>query len=164
MTETTSPAPSVNRKFVVDALILLALVVLGFGGYKLTPLLTPKTDLNLPLSTCDLGQGACMIALPEGGQVEVEISPRPILALKALQLRASVVGAEVSKVEVDFSGMDMNMGFNRPILENTGNGKFSGQATLPVCITGKMPWEATVLITRGRTVIAAPFRFEASGH
>ena len=164
MTEISSSAPPSNRKFLVDALILLALVVLGFGGYKLSPLLTPKTDISLPLSTCALAERACTIKLPEGGELEVEITPRRILPLKPLQLRAATTDTEISKIEVDFTGLDMNMAFNRPRLENVGAGIYSGQASLPVCITGKMPWEATVLITRGRTVIAAPFRFEASGH
>jgi hypothetical protein len=163
MTETETPPRPVSRKLLIDILILLALIVLGAAGYQLAPLLTPQTDVSLPMSTCDLGQTPCTIDLPGGGQVEVSIAPHPIPSLKPLKLQAVASGVDVRKIEMDFTGVDMKMGYNRPLLENLGDGRFSGQANLPVCITGKMPWEMTVLIESGRTVIAAPFRFEAEG-
>jgi hypothetical protein len=66
-------------------------------------------------------------------------------------------------VPVDFAGVSMNMGFNRPALAQAGPGRFAGQAVLPVCVTGRMTWQATVLIDAGSRRIAVPFRFEA-GH
>lgn len=163
MTETRTSPPRIGRKLVVDGAILLTLIGLGLAGYRLAPLLTPRTDVMLPLSTCDLGKTACAIDLPQGGQVEIAIGPHPIPALKPLKLLAIARGTEVRRIEIDFAGVDMKMGYNRPLLENVGDGRFVGQANLPVCITGKMPWEATVLIETGNTAIAAPFRFEAEG-
>jgi hypothetical protein len=163
MTETETTTRPAGRKLLVDILILLVLIVLGAAGYQLAPLLTPQTDISLPTSACDLGQTSCTIDLPGGGQVAISIAPHPIPSLKPLKLLAVASGAEVRKIEMDFAGVDMKMGYNRPQLENLGDGRFSGQASLPVCITGKMPWEVTVLIESGRRVIAAPFRFEAEG-
>lgn len=148
-----------TKKLLLDAAILLALAVLAVAGYKLAPLFNPKTDIALPLSNCNLGKQACVVTLPDGGQLEFSIEPRPILALKPLQLQATIKGATVKKVEVDFVGTDMKMGYNRPQLEG-GNGRFNGQANLPVCITGKMEWDATVLVETGTTLVAIPFRFE----
>lgn len=160
-----SDAPSAphRRKLLIDALVVVALVALGTAGYFVAPMLTPKTDVTLPTSACDLAAGPCTVALPEGGQVEVSISPRPIPALKPLRLTAIASGASVGRIEIDFAGVDMKMGYNRPQLENLGDGRFAGQANLPVCITGKMPWEATVIIESGRSVVAAPFRFDVEG-
>ena len=158
-TESASSPP----KYVADIAILIAVIVLGAAGYWLAPLLLPKTDVVLPLSACNLNAGPCTIELPSGGTVEVAIDPRPIPALKTLRLLAIEKGAKVDKIEIDFAGVDMKMGYNRPLLENLGEGRFAGQGNLPVCISGKMPWEATVLIESGRTVIAAPFRFDAEG-
>ena len=163
MPESASAPPAGNRKLLIDAGIVVALIFLGVAGYLLAPMLTPRTDVALPLSSCDLAKGPCSIALPGGGQVEVAISPTPIPALKPLKLLAVVSGAEVQKIEIDFAGVDMKMGYNRPQLENLGEGRFAGQGNLPVCITGRMPWEATVLIEAGRTSIAAPFRFNVEG-
>lgn len=156
-------APSPRRKLLLDAGIVIAVAALGVAGYLLAPLLTPRTDVALPLSACDLGAGPCRVDLPGGGSVEVTIAPRPIPALKPLQLSATALGAEVRGVAIDFAGVDMQMGFNRPQLAPLGEGRFSGQANLPVCVTGRMPWQATVLIDTGRSVVAAPFRFDAEG-
>lgn len=147
-----------TKKLLLDAVILLSLAILGVIGYKLAPLLSPKTDITLPLSSCDLARQACVATLPDGGQLVFAIEPRPIPSLKPLTLQATVEGSEVSKVEVDLVGTDMKMGYNRPELRG-GNGRFTGQASLPVCITGKMEWDATVLIETGKALIAIPFRF-----
>lgn len=147
-----------TKKLLLDAVILLSLAILGVIGYKLAPLLNPKTDIALPLSGCDLAKQSCVATLPDGGQLEFSIAPRPILPLKPLTLQAKVKDTEVRKLEVDLVGTDMKMGYNRPELRG-GNGQFSGQASLPVCITGKMEWDATVLIDTGKSLIAVPFRF-----
>lgn len=152
-----------TRPLLLDAVILLILAILGVVGYKLAPLLDPKTDLTLPLTACDLGRQACQVDLPDGGKIEFAIEPRPIPALKPLRLEARIDGRQARKIEVDFAGVDMKMGYNRPALAPAGNGRFSGEATLPVCITGTMEWDATLLIETEKAVIAVPFRFGASG-
>lgn len=147
-----------TKKLLLDAVILLSLAILGVIGYKLAPLLNPKTDVALPLSGCDLAKQACVATLPDGGQLEFSIGPRPIPSLKPLTLQATIKGSDARKVEVDFVGTDMKMGHNRPLLQG-GNGQFTGQASLPVCITGTMEWDATVLIETGKSLVAVPFRF-----
>ena len=150
-----------TRNLLLDIAILLALAVFAVVAYKLAPLLQPKTDVLLPVSSCNLNQQACIATLPDGGQMEFSIEPRPIPALRPLQLQASFRGSDVRRVEVDLAGIEMKMGHNRPLLAaQAGDGKrFSGQASLPVCITGSMEWEATVLVDDGKTLIAVPFRF-----
>lgn len=150
-----------TKKLLIDAVILLLLAVLGVVAYKLAPLLNPKTDVSLPLSSCNLAKQHCVTTLPDGGQLEFAISPRPIPALKPLKLEATIKGSSVRKVEVDFVGTDMKMGFNRPTLEGS-QGRYTGQASLPVCITGTMEWDATVLIETATELVAVPFRFAVS--
>lgn len=161
--ESPTPAPAKRRKLLPDLLILAALGILGAAGYYLAPLLTPRSDIALPLSTCDIGKSPCRIDLPGGGTLEVDIAPRPIPALKPLKVQAVASGTGVRSVEIDFAGVDMKMGYNRPRLEDTGNGRFVGEASLPVCITGGMEWEATVLVETRGALVAAPFRFRSEG-
>lgn len=163
MTASVPPAKPARSKLAIDLLVLAALAGLGIAGYRLAPLLTPKSDVTLPLSACDLAKSPCAIALPDGGRIEVAIDPRPIPALKPLKLLAIASGSEVRKVEIDFAGVDMKMGFNRPRLEPMGDGRFVGQANLPVCITGTMLWEATVIVETAGALVAAPFRFASTG-
>ena len=153
-----------TKNLLLDAAILLAIAILGGLGYQLAPLLNPKADIALPLSGCNLDRQACVATLPDGGQLEFSIEPRPIPVLQTLQLQASFQGTEVRKVEVDFTGSTMNMGYNRPRLERQGGSeRFTASASLPVCITGSMEWDATVLVDTGKAVVAVPFRF-VTGH
>lgn len=153
-----------TKNLLLDAAILLCLAILGIIGYQMAPLLSPKADLALPLSTCRLDRQVCTATLPDGGQLEFSIEPRPIPALKPLQLQVTVTGSEVLGVEVDLAGTEMKMGYNRPQLaRQAGNGsRFLALASLPVCITGRMEWDATVLVNTGNALIAVPFRFESS--
>ena len=125
----------------------------------------PRATLELPhAADCDLNRGPCSTALPSGGSIELAIEPRPVPVLEPLALRVRLRGVEADAVEVDFSGVGMNMGYNRPRLARAGPDEFTGSGTLPVCVTGAMAWDATVLVQAGRRTIAAPFRFEAWPH
>lgn len=155
--------PQPRQKLLIDLAIVAALVGLGVAGYQLAPLLTPRADVTLPLSSCDLNRSPCTIELPEGGKVELTISPRPIPVLKPLKIQATVSNGKVRKMEIDFAGVDMKMGLNRPQLTDRGNGRFEGEANLPVCVTGGMAWEATLIIEAAGTVVSAPFRFVTEG-
>ena len=96
--------------------------------------------------------------------MEFSIEPRPIPVLKPLQVQAVFRDTEVRRVEVDLNGSEMKMGYNRPQLVRQGDSRrFAGQASLPVCITGTMAWDATVLVDTGKAIVAVPFRF-VSGH
>lgn len=149
-----------NKKLLIDVIGVIAIALVVVVGYKLSPLLLPKADVTVqPSPGCDLQRSPCDAALPGGGTVQFSISPRPIPMVAPLQLDAVVNGRDVSKVEVDFAGVNMNMGLNRPELKAVGEGRFSGQGTLPVCVTGAMDWQATVIVETAKERIAVPFRF-----
>ncbi len=134
------------------------------AGYLFSDLLLPKADVTATAAPgCDLHRGPCRAELPGGGSIELTVMPRPIPLAAPLRLEVAVSGVEADKVEVDFAGVSMNMGYNRPLLAPTGNGRHAAEATLPVCVTGEMEWAATVLVESGRRRIAAPFRFMAGG-
>lgn len=163
---TQEPRPNlVNKKFLIDliGLELIALVVVV--GYKLSPMLLPKADITVtPDIACDLQQQPCSVALPEGGVVELSMGTRPVPMVKPFEVQVAVHGLVPDRVEVDFAGVDMNMGFNRPQLAARGEGQYAGEATLPVCITGGMDWQATVLLETGSQRIAIPYRFSTGRH
>lgn len=146
----------------VDLAILLALAIVAVVGYKFSPLLLPKADLTVePPAGCDLNKQSCAADLPGGGRVELSITPRPIPVVKPLQVSATLTGIAATHVEIDFDGVDMSMGFNRKTLDAGPGSVYSGAAMLPVCVTGRMLWRATLVIDTDRQRIAVPFRFEA---
>jgi hypothetical protein len=151
-----------RKRVLLDVVALLAIVLIAVVGYKLSPLLLPRADLTvMPEPGCDLHRKACAANLADGGRVELSILPRPIPMLTTLQVEVKGTGIDVARVDVDFAGVDMNMGLNRPALVAAGPGLFRGEAALPVCVTGNMQWQATVLVESPRSRIAVPFRFDS---
>lgn len=142
--------------------MIAALLGIGVAGYIFSPLLLPKSDITVaPEKGCDLNLSSCAATLPNGGHLEFSITPRPVPFLSPLKLEARVTGSHVRKIDIDFSGATMNMGFNRGALAASGPGQFVGESSLAVCVTGKMTWIATVIIETDRQRIAVPFKFDA---
>ncbi len=142
--------------------IFLFVALSGVAIYRVWPLLNPDvTESATSDPACDLRAGPCTSSLPGGGHISFSITPETIPVLKPLTLEVTLDGLEVSSVEVDFKGVDMNMGFNRSKLDPRGEGIYTGTGTIPVCIRDAMEWEARVLARTGKGLVAAPFRFIA---
>lgn len=155
----------VNKKILIDVIGMELIALVVVVGYKLSPLLLPKADITLqPDPACSIERQACAVTLPDGGRLELEVGSKPIPLVKPFTLEVRSSGVAAQRVEVDFAGIDMNMGYNRPLLTASGDGRFVGEATLPVCVTGSMEWQATLLVDTGSQRIAVPFRFGAGAH
>ena len=145
--------------------IVLALACLATLAYKLAPRQPQRSIQTVEVLACDLNAQACAAELPGGGRVELSITPRPIPVVKPLQVNARLVGVRAEAIEIDFAGVSMDMGENRLRLVADGDGSFSGTAMLPVCVSGRMTWQATLTlqIAGSQRRIAARFRFAAPG-
>ncbi len=149
-----------TNKPLIATIVALTVAIGGAVGAKLWLRPNPANTVSAALNTsCDLHAGPCTSTLPGGGRIELSIEPRPIPLLRPLSLAVRVEGLDARRVEIDFTGVDMNMGYNRPELKRENGNRFTGQATLPVCITGRMAWQAMVLVTTNDIRAAAPFRF-----
>ncbi len=147
-----------NHLWTIIAFLVLA--VLLTASYKLKDLLKPGITTTVELDeNCDLRKGKCTSELPGGGKVSFSISPDDIPVLRPLQLEVDVDDIAISGVEVDFIGLGMEMGYNRPALSAITKTHFSGDTVLPVCVRSKMDWEARVLLQTKKGVIMVPFRF-----
>lgn len=154
-----------NKKFLIDLLGIELILLIVVVGYKLSPMLLPKADVTVhPDPACNLQQQACTATLPGGGTVELTMGTRPIPLVRPFEVQVRLKGVEARRVEVDLAGIDMNMGYNRPQLAALGDGRYAAEATLPVCISGGMDWQATVLIETGGERIAIPYHFNSGGH
>lgn len=99
---------------------------------------------------CDLGAGACTRALPDGGEVTVELAPRPLRTMRELSVAVTVrrggAPAAAGAVAVSFAMPGMEMGRNEVRLAPRGPGRFEGTAVLVRCASGRRDWEATVTL------------------
>lgn len=144
---------------------LLLAAVCAVALYRAWPLLFPDIAYSVPFDpACDLRAGPCTSAIDGDTRVSFAIEPKAIPLVKPLQLEVRLQGLDASQVEVDFSGVDMNMGFNRLRLEQTGEGAFSGEGMLPICVREAMQWEAKVLITTSRGLHSVAYRFVTVRH
>ncbi|MFH1661268.1 MAG: hypothetical protein ABIG35_18360 [Pseudomonadota bacterium] len=149
-----------NKKILIDVIGLELIALVVVVGYKLSPMLLPKADITVqPDPVCNLQREACSVALPSGGNVTLAMGTRPVPLVKPFEVQVATSGFSPARVEVDFSGIEMNMGYNRPELAARGTGSYAAEVTLPVCITGSMDWQATVLIETGSERVAIPYRF-----
>jgi hypothetical protein len=153
-----------SKSNLLNIAMIVALLAVAIAGHRFSPLLLPKADVTGVVEPgCDLHRRACAATLPQGGRLEFSITPRPIPLLQNLRVEATVSGVEARKVEVDFAGETMNMGYNRGELIATDRGTYVGEAALPVCVSGNMAWVATVIVETAGQRIAVPYRFE-TGH
>lgn len=120
----------------------------------------PQGAPALAVSACDLNRGACQVELPGGGRLTAEITPRPIPVLKPLAVRLTVAGRRIDAVRLEFSGVEMDMGFNQSVLAATDGG-FVGTASLPVCVSGRMRWQAVFHIEGPDGRLDVPFQFDS---
>jgi len=154
----------VNKKILMDVIGIELIALIVVVGYKLSPMLLPKADVTVfPDPACNLQKENCVVNLPAGGKIELSLGARAVPLVKPFGIEVTASGFAPGRVEVDFVGVDMNMGYNRPELVPRGEGRFNGEATLPVCITGHMDWQATVLVDAGDQRIAVPYRFSTGG-
>lgn len=154
-----------NKKILIDLIGVLLIALVVVVGYKLSPILLPKADVTVqPDPGCDLQQRACAVNLPSGGKIELSMGTRPVPMVKPFEVSVTSSGFSPARVEVDFAGVDMNMGLNRPEFTARGDGRFSATVTLPVCISGQMDWQVTVLIETGNERIAIPYRLRSGSH
>lgn len=149
------------------AIVTLSIAILLTLVFKGWPLLNPEVSGRAPLNTeCDLREQPCTVSFPAGGQVQLAVSPAGIPAVRPLSLSVRLSELPMpERVEVDFSGVDMEMGFNRVELLRLTDPepeKWFGQGMLPVCVRDRMVWEARVLLHYPDRLLAAPFRFESA--
>ena len=148
----------------VSLATLIALLVTAVTARHYSPLLLPVSDVaGVAEPGCDLQRRACAATLADEGRLEFSITPRPIPLLQPLRVEVTFSGIKPRKVEVDFAGESMSMGYNRPVLQATVPGRYAAVISLPICTSGGMAWVATVMIETDRQHFSVPFRFD-TGH
>ncbi|WP_178862235.1 hypothetical protein [Thiomicrorhabdus cannonii] len=97
------------------------------------------------LKECSLHQQSCTVT-QGNASVTLKISPHPIPIAKPLGIEADINGLPAQKVELDISGINMYMGYNRVTLTSTKPNRFVGTSMLAFCTNQTMQWQITVII------------------
>lgn len=149
-----------TARWIVPLLTLVLAVLAGGAVYVAWPILFPKVSHSLsPDPACDLRVGDCRLTFPGGEGVVLRILPREIPLIEPIRIEVELEGLQARKVMVDFAGIGMNMGFNRPELKSMEGNRFAGSTRIPVCVRKRMDWEARVMVETPEGLWVAPFRF-----
>lgn len=149
-----------TSRFYPSLAVVLAMLAVAAAGY----LWLPRAEVALPpVAGCRLDRETCAAILPDGGTIEVSLDPKPVPKAGPMRVSLVVQGLKANQADVHFQGVNMNMGRHRLTLAAAGEGRFAGETTLPVCVTGSMLWQATVQLEAERKSISVPFRFESGG-
>lgn len=157
-----------NRATLLVGLSLLGLfglaMLIGIALQQAWPELFPEVvETAEVMKPCDLRQGPCRALFADGSAVTFSIEPRDIPLVRPLMLGVELEGVAARSAEVDFVGLNMDMGFNRAKLADAvGRDGFRGEGVLPICIARRMDWEARVMLETDRGLLIAPFRFHTT--
>lgn len=110
-------------------------------------------------ASCDLDASACTTSV-NNQSITLDIEPKPIRVARMLNVRVKLTDIQAEKVELDITGQNMYMGYNRVTLTPVKGqpNLYEGQSMLAFCTNDKMDWHLSVLVTRkNQTLIQAPF-------
>ena len=124
------------------ALVATGLLI-GVPG-RLGPANADRTQVSLV--DCDIQTGPCVKTV-EGVEVRLDITPRPVEAMKDLTFRVGLKnGLLESDPYIDLGMPAMEMGPNRVSLKPVDPATYEGKGVIVRCKSGKRTWRATVTL------------------
>ncbi|MFO7929848.1 MAG: hypothetical protein ACQETG_12200 [Thermodesulfobacteriota bacterium] len=131
-----------NRYPVILWLALLAGLFTAAGG-TITPVIAQNAEAE---TECDIHEGPCSLDL-DGREVKLEISPKPVKAMKDLTFTVEVSGPALSDPpHIDLDMPDMEMGRNRVEMKEQDENTYTGTGVIVKCPSGKKTWQAVITI------------------
>jgi hypothetical protein len=110
---------------------------------------------------CDLHQQTC-VSRNENQSVSLKISPHPVPIARPLGIELQLENIQADEVELDISGINMYMGYNRVELTPAKEpGRYIGTSMLAFCTNETMQWQITLMIHKADgSQIQIPYRLE----
>lgn len=129
------------------------LLLLAFGGLLSLSGCSQKEESSIVQwksdNSCDLHTNICVVKHGDAS-VTLKIAPNPIPIARPLKVEALIENIPAEKVELDISGVNMYMGYNRVELKPTGKAGakvlYKGNSMLAFCTVKEMVWQITVMI------------------
>ena len=129
-------------------IILKFAIALLVAFFMAVPEIISAGDKYQEMINCDLHAGPCSQTLSKK-TVTLEVTPRPVKALKNLTFRITLSGKQSILTQspyIDLGMPGMNMGPNRVQLKSAGGNSYEGQGVIVKCPSGRRTWQATVTI------------------
>lgn len=120
----------------------------------------PDTQSWPLVEDCDLHQQTCQAEQGES-RASLTIQPQPIPLAKPFQIEVQLDKLEAQTLELDISGINMYMGYNRVTLtaDSDKPGRYTGQSMLAFCTNEVMEWQISLLLQQADgTRLQIPFK------
>lgn len=112
--------------------------------------------------SCNLHEQSCS-AVNGDAKVTLKISPHPIPIARPLGIEVATTNLQIKKMELDISGINMYMGYNRVELQSANPNRFVGTSMLAFCTNETMLWQITLMIhLADGSQIQIPYELETS--
>ena len=104
-------------------------------------------DRTGTMVNCDIQKGLCE-EIVGGTRITLEVSPRPVRAMRDLTFKVTVAdfGRLSASPHIDLNMPAMDMGPNRVMLEDLGQGVFEGRGVIVRCRSGRKTWRARITL------------------
>ncbi|CAN8139163.1 hypothetical protein THIOSC13_1350023 [uncultured Thiomicrorhabdus sp.] len=144
---------------VITSIFALSILSVGLSGCEQKP----KQNANLwpTAQNCNLHKGPCSIEHNDS-KVTLQINPQPIPIARPLGVQLTLENLNPTEVQLDISGINMYMGYNRVPLTSTKPNRWVGTSMLAFCTAEKMEWQVTVMLEQDGKQIQVPFLLETS--
>lgn len=112
-------------------------------------------------SSCDPGQQDCASRLPDGGELHLGITPRPVQLMQQMQINLSIKDSEFQPSHLDITGINMPMGLNRVVFEGQKE-SWRGETILPICSQRQMLWQTQLVLKQGDELYRLNYQFKTN--
>lgn len=96
-------------------------------------------------ASCDLHKQSCSTGRGDVS-LELDLGSNTVPIAKNFSVTVKLTGIKPEKVELDITGINMYMGFNRVTLKEVGDGIYQGNSMLAFCTNDQMVWQVGVLL------------------
>jgi len=160
------------RRAIIISVTLVVLAIVGAGLYYGDKYFSEKNKRVVRLEVvkdCKLHLRPCSgtISLHKDVEVVFEMTPKNPSSIEPILLRAEFTDAEPDRVQIQFEGKDMYMGFLQFELQQEESSSvkqnstiFTGKGSLSVCIRNMIQWVAILRVELDDIIYELPFEFE----
>jgi len=129
----------------LNTTLLLSLFVTGLLLQGCSSSDNPNINQWPTSKTCNLHKESCTAKMGDAS-VTLKISPHPIPIARPLGIEVDIKNLNVQRMQLDISGINMYMGYNRVELTQINPNRFVGTSMLAFCTNQKMDWQVTLMI------------------
>lgn len=125
--------------YIVSALLLIAVGLFG-KQYFNHQSAAGFAEIQSASHDCNLQSKKCFLRFSDDTEVSLDITPKPISALTPISFNIKTSKDAFSKLSIQVTGVNMDMGNTQFPIPKTAAQQFSGEGILPICTQSTMLW------------------------